>query len=169
MQTTDYNKQAEDFLAKFRITFRATLSDSKLPPWDNNEKTHAGGGKVLPMDVEKPRHHYRVTLSKRTATGSHGAHCFCMDCSRPSRLTFDFWGSIADAQKGQTTVTPYDVLACISGDVHCAETFEEFCSEFGESADSIKALQTFRRCSAFAKRLRQFFTAEEIEALSEIN
>lgn len=100
---------------------------------------------------EKSGHHYRVTLSK---TGK--------------RIVFDFWGSIADAEKGETEISAYDVLACISGDVNCPDTFKDFCAEYGDDEDSIKALQTFRRCSAFAKRLRAFFTAAEVEQLQEI-
>lgn len=100
---------------------------------------------------EKYGHHYRVTLSKPG-----------------SRLAFDFWGSIADAEKGETEVCAYDVLACISGDVNCPDTFKDFCAEYGADEDSIKALQTFRRVSAFAKRLRAFFTDGEIEQIQEI-
>jgi hypothetical protein len=80
---------------------------------------------------------------------------------------FDFWASIADA--GILTVSAYDVLACISGDANCPDTFENFCAEYGYEGDSIKALQTFRRCSAFAKRLNAFFTPGELEKLAEIN
>jgi hypothetical protein len=138
----DYEKQASDFLKKFGIKFRATLSDSKPAPWD---------------DGKDQRHHYRITLSG-DAPGK-------ADVKR--RLVFDFWGSIADA-KAKKHPTAYDVLACISGDVNCSETFEDFCSEYGESSDSIRALQTFKRCSSFAKRLQNFFTAEELEALQEI-
>ena len=150
MQTTDYEQQAQAFLDKHGIKFRATLSDSKTPAW----KTEG----------DKCGHHYRVTLSRGEIPAWKAAN----QCNL-KRLTFDFWGSIADAEKGETTVTPYDVLACISGDVHCAETFKDFCADFGDSEDSIKALQMFRRCSAFSKRLRAFFTAQEIEDLSEIN
>jgi hypothetical protein len=61
------------------------------------------------------------------------------------------------------------VLACISGDAYTPETFADFCAEYGYESDSIKSLQTFRRCSAFAKRLRAFFTGAELEQLQEIN
>lgn len=67
------------------------------------------------------------------------------------------------------TVTPYNVLACVSGDVNCPSIFEDFCAEYTYNTDSIKAKQMFRRCSAFAKRLNEFFTAQEIEELQEIN
>lgn len=145
MNTTDYNKQAEDFLTKHGIKFRATLSDTKPAPWHDEGASHGG-------------HHYRVTLSKSHYDG----------VAFPKRLAFDFWGSIADQSADKREITAYDVLACISGDVHCAETFKDFCADFGYEEDSIKALQTFRRCSAFSKRLRAFFTEKEIEELSEI-
>lgn len=146
---TEYDNQAEQFLTSNGIKFRATLSDSKTPAWSDNGK-HG--------------HHYRVTLSKgKAGTAEHTGNV----CSA-ARLTFDFWGSIADAEKGIKTVSPYDVLACISGDAYCPETFADFCGEYGYESDSIKALQTFRRCSAFAKRLRAFFTKAELEQLQEI-
>jgi hypothetical protein len=102
-------------------------------------------------DSRAYRPHLRITISKPGA-----------------RLTFDFWGSINDGQKPQPAATAYSVLACISGDVHTPETFGDFCAEFGENEDSRKALQLFRRCDRFAKRLRAFFTAAEVEALQEI-
>lgn len=164
-QTIDYEQQAQAFLDKHGIKFKATLSDTKVAPWRS------------PDDALQttPPHHYRVTLSKAEKTepvyaNFLGRHQRMEAIKRKAnRLVFDFWGSIAGAEKGETAVTPYDVLACISGDVHCPETFADFCGEFSESEDSIKALQTFRRCSAFSKRLRAFFTAQEIEELSEIN
>lgn len=115
----------------------------KLRATLSNSKTPAWG----------PNHggnHYRVTLSGKCR-----------------RLTFDFWGSINDAQNGEDP-SAYSILACISSDAYTSDTFADFCSEMGESEDSIKALQLFRRCSAFAKRLRAFFTEAELSQLSEI-
>ena len=123
-------------------------------------KTCNRTGQVPDPDARKHGHHYRVTLSKPAHR-----HDFY---PKRHRLTFDFWSSIADAEKGVKTVRPYDVLACISGEAYTPETFKEFCAEYGYEPDSIRALQTFRRCSAFAKRLRDFFTAAELEQLQEI-
>lgn len=133
MKTTDYEKQACDFLHKNQITIAIVLSGTKEAPW------------------QPAGHHYVVTLQR---TGK--------------RLSFDFWGSSADKCKG-VDPTAYDVLACISSDVHCPETFADFCADYGYDEDSRKAEQTFRKCSAFAKRLRAFFTEEEQEQLSEIH
>jgi len=196
---TDYEKQAQDFLNEFGIKFRATLSDSKPAPWANDDR---------PAKAEP--HHYRVTLSKAKPIYRLYEEIAELPKFVP-RLTFDFWGSIADAEKmaqaqsemkelegmlaiynsrkgsapgaisqceskwkiaaqqyKEAHASAYDVLACISGDVNCPETFEDFCSEYGYETNSIKALQTFRRASSFGKRLRAFFTESEIEKLQEI-
>ena len=190
---SQYDTQAENFLASNNIKFRATLSDSKTPAWK--------------ADGEKCGHHFRVTLSKSNPLGSSQGFDVLragkvvdtvfysasakVDCAevlkslreydgvtcdsvrkcgiRGGRLTFDFWSSIADAQAGIKTVSAYSVLACISGDANCPDNFADFLAEYGYEQDSIKALQTFRRCSSFAKRLQSFFTAGELEQLAEIN
>lgn len=96
-------------------------------------------------------HHYRITLSRSG-----------------KRVSFDFWDSAARMQEGVTTVSPYNVLACISSDSSCPDTFEEFCSEFGYDQDSRQAEQTFKNLSKFSKKLKVFFTESELEALQEI-
>lgn len=96
-------------------------------------------------------HHYRVTLSKPG-----------------KRLSFDFFGSAHDKSSGILTERAYNVLSCLSGDVTTPDTFENFCAEYGYDADSRKAYATYKRCHAFALRLRNFFTADEIEKLQEI-
>ncbi|HEU4343719.1 MAG TPA: hypothetical protein VFU31_19385 [Candidatus Binatia bacterium] len=98
-------------------------------------------------------HHYRITITR--------------EAKRGCRLVFDFWGSQAD-QEDNEEATPYDVLSCVGSDIYTPETFEEFCREFGDDSDSIKAQQTFRRADRFARRLREFFTQEEQKKLSTI-
>lgn len=96
--------------------------------------------------------HYRVTIKRHDG---------------PS-ITFDFWGSINDRKSGRE-ISPYDVLACISSDLYCPDDFRDFCSEYGYDEDSRTALATFDRASAFAKKLRDFFSDREQERLSEIH
>lgn len=145
---SQYDTQSEKFLASSNIKFRATLADSKPAPWAMDEK---------PFKTE--HHHFRVTLSRGDQRGG---------IFQSKRLVFDFWSIIADAEKGIETVSAYSVLACISRDSNCPEAFADFCGEYGYETDSIKALQTFRRCASFRKRLRGFFTASELEKLAEI-
>lgn len=141
-----YHAKANAFLEKHGIKFRATLSNTKAAPWEGEHETPGFY-----------RNHYRVTLSKHYKT--KGIY--------PARLVFDFWGSQNDARANRHPVA-YDVLACISGEAHCAATFKEFCSEFGYDEDSRSAYSTFKRCSTFARRLRAFFTEEELKGLAEI-
>lgn len=139
-----YHAQADQFLTTNGLKMRVTLSDSRAAAW------------------QPAGHHYRVCLWRINDRRS-----YTKPKEGASKLTFDFWGSIADAEKG---IHPhaYDVLACLSSDAYCPDTFSDWRSEYGEDADSLKALQTFRRCSAFAKRLQSFFTAAELDQLAEI-
>lgn len=129
-----YATQAETFLTRNGLTFRAVLKNMKAPGWDGPHGNH-----------------YRVTFSQ----------------GRQRRLTFDYWGSNNDREAG-THPTAYDVLSCVSGDLHTPETFEDFCAELGYDADSRKALATWKRCLTFSHRLKAFFTPEEHDQLSEI-
>lgn len=139
-----YDHQAQSFLTTNGLKLRATLSDSKPAPWG---------------DEKHPKHHFRVCIWRDSAADrfKRGGR----ELSRlPNRLTFDFWSG--------SQPTPYSILACISSDAYTPDTFEEYCSEYGDNPDSLKAKQTFNRCASFARRLRAFFTPAELEQLSEI-
>jgi hypothetical protein len=94
---------------------------------------------------------FRVTIKRK-----HG-----------NSLTFDFWGSYNDKQHRRKP-SAYSVLACISGDAYCPDTFEMFCSEYGYDEDSRKAEAIFKRALEFSRKLNDFFSEEEIEKLGEI-
>jgi hypothetical protein len=142
-----YEQNALDFLAKHGIAFRATLTKvQKAPAWAKDGEAHGL--------------HYWITLSRKVRPGG-------VNPVHVSPLSFDFWDSVSAKEKGET-LSAYDVLAGISGDVHCPETFADFCWDYGYEEDSRAAHATFKRCAAFGKRLRAFFTDAEIEGLSEI-
>lgn len=61
----------------------------------------------------------------------------------------------------------YDILACMSP--MYAETFEEFCGEFGYDEDSRSAFKTWKACKKENEALRMLFSEEELELLSEIS
>jgi len=170
MTTTDYQKQAADFCERFGVTIKATRYPDAMqdgPEWATDDK---------PIGKFGFKHglRYRIVLSRKGKAD----------------VSFDYWGSIADREalakrnawggltaaeaqaeaKAKREPSPYSVLACISGDIHCPETFEDFCAEYGYDEDSRKAEATFRRVFEFAKELRAFFaTDEEREALAEIS
>lgn len=188
-ETNQYEQQAAEFLTKNALKFRATLSDTKTPAWAKAGAEHGHHyrvtisrpsipawkaanqcgasrlvfdfwGSVADAKAGKPG----VRLERRT--GQFIPTLNGVDLS-PSSFSEERALEIARAETAKHP-SAYEVLACISGDANVPDTFEEFCSEYGYESDSIKALQTFRRCSAFAKRLKSFFTAAELEQLSEI-
>ena len=135
---TDYDKQTQDFLKRFKMDiFIQEMKIQTRPPWWEKETDEYGK-------------EYVVFLRK----------CGC-------EIDFPFWGSIHDKIHGNVP-SPAEVLACISGDCHCPETFDDFCSEYGYDTDSRQAYATWERCLAFSEKLNHFFTPEEIEALQEI-
>lgn len=136
---SDYEAQANKFLADYGFTFRAAYQGGKCPLWCDGGCCHGD--------------QYRVTL-KRTGD------------ARKS-VSFDFWNSLNDSQQGKTP-SAYDVLACISSDYYTPDTFEDFCSNYGYDEDSRKAEQSFKAADKFARKLRAFFTEAEATALSEI-
>jgi hypothetical protein len=189
--TNEYETAATDFLSRNGLKFRATLSDSKTPAWakDGEEcghhyrvtlsrpkaKTHRLGFNDGPdQGYQLTRIVGKTCLGAEITRNGSARYAKRQDLEKMEhwkdvpRLVFDFWSSIADAQSGVLTVSAYSVLACISGDAYPPETFADFCAEYGYESDSIKALQMFRRCDRFAKRLRAFFTESELQDLSEI-
>ena len=158
---SEYEQQAQAFLDKHGLKFRATCapSDFQRPPdWADDPSAKHG---LL----------YKVTLWR----GKNGV----------GRLSFDFWDSLHNreiVERGEwrgachsdriaakkARPTAYDVLACIGSDVQCPETFEDFCGDYGLDKDSRKAEATWQRCVKFAGQLRDFFTEAEIDELAEI-
>lgn len=127
------------FFKKHDLRMRITLSDTKAAPW------------------QPSGHHYRVTLSRPNAATR----------SEYKRMVFDFWGS-AHAAEEKKDPKPADILETLGADVGAPETFGDYCREYGEDSDSIKALQTFNRLHKFADRLKVFFLPDEIEDLQSI-
>ena len=79
-------------------------------------------------------------------------------------LEGDFWGSIHDAEK-RIPVKAYDVLACLFA---TDDSFEDFCTNFGYSDDSIKALQTWEEVARQSELLRLMYTVNELKTLERI-
>jgi hypothetical protein len=183
METIDYQRQAEEFLARHGLTFTAELAkDQSAPPWSSDAKPIEYRERNLyQRDPSGP--HYRIALrhgDKWQITISRGS----------SKLSFEFWSSIADraARMGYAAQnmygkgwekfkrpdrdrkpTAYDVLSRISNDANTPAEFDDFCAEFGYDTDSRKVEDMHKRCVTFALKLRQFFTAEELSELQEIN
>ena len=176
---SEYTEKADSFLAKFGLTFEAAGPLDTKPEWSSDDKAHKYWQRGPFMDRDNP-----TTVSLTVGDGweitiRRGTH----------KLSFPFWSSISDKAKRLGLVsqlnarswpskwpfpekdhkpTAYDVLACISGDVHTPASFEDFCAEYGYEVDSRKAEATHRRAAMFALQLRQFFTTAELDDLAEI-
>jgi len=70
-------------------------------------------------DDSRPVNHFVVTLKQGK-----------------KRVSFDFFDSINNYEKGVKELSCYSVLSCCSSEIHCPETFKEFCNEFGYDEDS---------------------------------
>lgn len=138
---SEFDKQAADFLAKYGITVSIRRKDPHGPGPAPEWATNGIRGIA-----------YKVTLR---AEGR-----------KP--VSFDYWGSKHDMDRG-VPASEYDVLACISGELHCPEKFEEWCSEFGEDEDSCRAYANWERGLKHSRKLQAFFPeGQEREDLSEI-
>lgn len=74
---------------------------------------------------------------------------------------FSYWTSYNDWRNGKETLDESDymnALNCVLSDSYAAQdTFKDFCSEFGYSDDSIKALKTYKECKRNAERVNKLF------------
>ena len=67
---------------------------------------------------------------------------------------------------GDAMPTPYDILACLD---YWEGDFSDFCSEYGYSDDSIRALAIYDAVIRQSEGLRELFTFEELEELGEMS
>lgn len=154
-----YEQQANEFLQKHHLTMSIVRDwDQSCPPWGRE------------CDPEKGKHthgiRYGVVIEPLVKVPDHRApNAYVRDLPR---LCFPFWDSLANLEKPYKRPHPYEVLSCISGDVHCPESFEGWCWEFGYSTDSRSAYATWERCLEFSRRLHNFFTKEALDDLQEI-
>jgi len=137
-EISEYDKQAETFLKHCNLAVKIAYLDNNPPQWDE--------------DQGHDRLRYRVTIQRKDTHKS---------------LSFIFWDSIANAEKGERP-TPYDVLTCVSSDSNVYDSFEDFCGEFGYDTDSRKAEGTWKKVKKFADRINAFFTETELEEFQEI-
>jgi len=138
---SEYTEQAEQFLAKHGLTFRAVYLDCKVNPlWEVGDAALS----LVPRDV------YRCTIAGKGR----------------GRVSFLFWQSINGTEQSETP-TAYDLLACIQK--YDVGTLDDFCSEFGYDVDSIKTGRIYRAIRGEWRKVMRFFTNEELEDLQEIN
>lgn len=141
----EYEKQTQDFCVKFGIKVKIRKSEYQSSP-------------LWCKEGEKHGIKYDVAISRE------GKKDF----------KFNFWDSIANAEglrdsygrsREKYLPSEYSVLACLT--VYDPETFEDFCSEYGYSEDSIKALETFNAVDKEWHAVNRMFS-DCLEELREI-
>lgn len=71
------------------------------------------------------------------------------------------------SMQAEAKPTAYDVLACLTK--YDCGSFDNFCTEYGYSNDSIRAMKTYLACCDEYRNLRRIFTVGQMAKLSEIN
>ncbi len=129
---------------------------------------------IIMSDYEKQAQDFlESTGTELTVEYSHYGKYFPSD--KQARAVFEFtlrragkeyvgtFGqSIAERDKMPSA---YDILACLD---YWEGEFEDFCSEYGYSDDSISALSTYDAVIKQSVGLRDMFTFDELEKLGKI-
>lgn len=181
----DYQKQAQDFLTKHNITFNAILIGDDCPAFCPDAEAGRDMDKVnvFPRRTHIHGKHYRVSFQAKERT----------------TLYLDFWNSYQDAEsnafhhgrgeiynrsesywdrhrgtkypgvvrKPLQIPAPYNVLACIIKSD--PGTFDDFCRDFDYDSDSRKAETTYRAVVEEWRKVRAFFTADELAEVQEVS
>lgn len=182
METTDYNKQANDFLRKTSATMEINFSHN---------------GKHF-VDDKQNRDIYKVTISKGTRSftfkfGQSIAKSGLRLQMGKKRILIELPNAAKHLgqKKNETALrywikrhidfdilpidkitypeqpTPYDVLACLQK--YDVGNFEDFCCEFGYDTDSRRAEKTYQAVCQEYDKLCTIFTGDEMELMREIN
>lgn len=156
--TTDYEKQAQDFLNATNTVLTISEGDTKPARWDVYG------------------YHYEVTLRRAIPIEKYQ---YGDNKINGQSYTFDFWDSYANMGTGKKP-TAYDVLTCLDvydGDMH------DFEMEYGydhdrcehsydldtESFEDCEVLDVYKAVIEQTRELKRLFSEEELEALQEIN
>lgn len=147
-----YDEQAETFLKKWCVDFKATVAVPQMAPlWAENK-------------LKTGTYEYGTCWSIELIPVDHN--------KKP--IQFFFWNSVAQLKADKqrfyesmrTKPRAYEVLANLySSDV---ENFEYFCSSYGYDADSRSAERMYKLCKELNKKIESIFSPEAIEELNEI-
>ena len=186
-QISSYDQQAKEFAEKNNLTIRITPYPADMqtaPPWVSDGNS---GSRQFPHGIR-----YRITISHVGKPGRLAFDFWDSIANREKLEKAEIMLNQADHERREATLTKakgndiprggyaavqamkearpsaYDVLACISSDSYCSDTFSEWCADFGYDTDSRKSLATFKRCRRLAKKINSFFNADELAALWEI-
>ena len=140
---SEYQKQANDFLSKNNITFKAKFLKNDYHFSEDKET----------RDI------FNVTFSRP---------CYVDGFKKQTKkFSLRFGQSLNDSDyNGGNPPTPYDVLACIQK--YEVGDFQNFCGAFGYDTDSRKAEKIYKAVCKEWEKVSNFFSESELVELQEI-
>lgn len=176
---SEYDIQAEKFLSDSKITFSAVFLFHG--PHSEGDKDFRDVYQVLLTRGDKPplsiQFGQSIADSSQYVVGcapvNMGRHIHVsksqFEAALPSHLPNNLVLNRGYTVKRNKVSAPtaYAMLACLTK--YDPGTFEDFCSEYGYDTDSRKAEKTYFAVQEEWKKVRSFFTSEELESLREIN
>ena len=147
----EYEKQAKDFLKRFGIKIR---------------KTYIGDRKGFPNEPDDTLIHQEWSVR------------IFHENNPTEYMQFPFYGSYNDyleyrrKSERKRILHDYDILSCLSSEMYCPETIEDFIDEYGywinRGGDLNRVMNIYEELKKRSDDLHCFFNEEELEALSEI-
>ena len=154
-----YKEQADVFLKECNVIFEAIKAVPQISPnWAKDGKHGTC---------------YSITLAKMKGEmrpSQYIASLKEMQYWVDTQVQFFFWDSIANKEKARHGIEKkpraYDVISGLY--ISNCDSFDDFCSNFGYSNDSIEAEKTYKEVIALNDKLSRIFTDEQLEILSII-
>lgn len=105
-------------------------------------------------------------LGNKAAKWSHGMtnynnHKITAKCNG-KKLTFDFWGSIAEPEIKKESALIFAFYCFVSDSIAAKETFTDFCAKCGYNDDSINALKIYKACQKSLNKFERVFNDVDI-------
>lgn len=170
METTNYNKQAEDFLTACNTTITIKFLRNDYHFEGDKDKrdiyliTLTRGNRrfvfAFGQSIMNSQYYQDINIKERTYTLNGGYRT-----GNYKILDIDRYQSFIKLIKG-TLPTAYDILACLTK--YDPGTFEDFCDNFGYDRDSRSAKKTYKAVVKEWNNVSKLFNDSEIELLQEI-
>ncbi len=157
----EYDKQAEDFLTKFKVKIDKTyIGDRKgFPNKPNDEMIHQEWV-VRIFHEDNPTEYMQFPF--------YGSYHDYLEYQEEERR----YNNNLPSKKPKRELRDYDILACLSSEMYCPETIEDFIDEYGyeikRGGDLKRVMNIYDGLKKQSDDLHRIFNEEELEALSEI-
>jgi hypothetical protein len=172
----EYETQAQDFLTKHGIEFKA-----EFKRFGKHFQDDESSRDIYDCTFKRNNKSFTVTFGQSIANSRtfefQSYPLVVMSCDgsfEPSKhfptnrkLAKDTSVEAYRLHKKGTPPTAYDILACLTK--YDPRRFNDFCDEFGYDNDSIKARDTYEAVRDEWYEVDDFFSDEELDELREIN